>query len=392
MKGLSPLDRVGVVALMVAIAAVSFKLLVAQVAFGVASLAWLWTVIADRQRLAVPSFAWALGGYALLTLVSALASFDPATSLIDLKQLVLFLMVPVVMCFARGALAMRVLNVVIAVGSVAGLYGVVQYSMLGYDHLGNRPEGSLSHYMTYSGVIMLILSAAFARLLFFSTEVVWPAVAVPALAVALGATNTRGAWIGAAVAVAGLLAIKRPRLLWLAPVVAVVLFVVAPASIQTRVLSIADPADPSNRDRVQMIAMGREMIADHPWFGVGPEMVGVVYSRYLQPDPVHTYNPHLHNVPVQIAAERGLVALAAWLTFVAMTLVGLWRLLRLGQGVALAAAGLAAVFAMLAAGLFEYNFGDSEFLMLFLALITLPFAAASGAPLADSAAIQRHAA
>jgi hypothetical protein len=30
---------------------------------------------------------------------------------------------------------------------------------------------------------------------------------------------------------------------------------------------------------------------------------------------------------------------------------------------------------MLAAGLFEYNFGDSEFLMLFLVLITLPFAA-----------------
>ena len=31
--------------------------------------------------------------------------------------------------------------------------------------------------------------------------------------------------------------------------------------------------------------------------------------------------------------------------------------------------------AMLAAGLFEYNFGDSEFLMLFLVLVTLPFAA-----------------
>ena len=42
----------------------------------------------------------------------------------------------------------------------------------------------------------------------------------------------------------------------------------------------------------------------------------------------------------------------------------------------LAAAALAAMAAMLAAGLFEYNFGDSEFLMLFLLVITLPFAAA----------------
>jgi hypothetical protein len=30
---------------------------------------------------------------------------------------------------------------------------------------------------------------------------------------------------------------------------------------------------------------------------------------------------------------------------------------------------------MLAAGQFEYNFGDSEFLMLFLVLVTLPYAA-----------------
>ena len=30
---------------------------------------------------------------------------------------------------------------------------------------------------------------------------------------------------------------------------------------------------------------------------------------------------------------------------------------------------------MLTAGMFEYNFGDSEFLMLFLVVITLPYAA-----------------
>ena len=35
---------------------------------------------------------------------------------------------------------------------------------------------------------------------------------------------------------------------------------------------------------------------------------------------------------------------------------------------------------MLAAGLFEYNFGDSEFLMLLLVLVTLPAASAAPAP------------
>ena len=38
-------------------------------------------------------------------------------------------------------------------------------------------------------------------------------------------------------------------------------------------------------------------------------------------------------------------------------------------------AALACTVAMLAAGLFEYNFGDSEVLMLFLVLVTLPYAA-----------------
>jgi hypothetical protein len=35
---------------------------------------------------------------------------------------------------------------------------------------------------------------------------------------------------------------------------------------------------------------------------------------------------------------------------------------------------LASVVAMLTAGMIEHNFGDSEFQMLFLVLITLPFA------------------
>ena len=66
---------------------------------------------------------------------------------------------------------------------------------------------------------------------------------------------------------------------------------------------------------------------------------------------------------------------AAWAWFVGTALVGLMSLQRRARHVSLAAAGVGAMAAMLAAGLFEYNFGDSEFLMLFLVIITLPFAA-----------------
>jgi hypothetical protein len=80
-------------------------------------------------------------------------------------------------------------------------------------------------------------------------------------------------------------------------------------------------------------------------------------------------------VPLQIAAERGLPALAIWCWFVGVLARDFIRLRRGAATPSLAAGGLATVVAMLAAGMFEYNFGDSEFLMLFLVLVTLPYAA-----------------
>jgi O-antigen ligase len=117
-------------------------------------------------------------------------------------------------------------------------------------------------------------------------------------------------------------------------------------------------------------------------------MVERLYTQYRDPSSVEKVNPHLHNVPVQIAAERGLPALAAWLGFIGMLAVGVFQIFRRGQNRVVAAGALAAIAAMLSAGMFEYNFGDSEFLMLFLVLVTLPFAAERSDP---HAAAARHA-
>jgi len=142
-----------------------------------------------------------------------------------------------------------------------------------------------------------------------------------------------------------------------------------------RVNSIFNPKDPTRSDRLVMMREGVHMIKDHPVLGLGPNMVQPLYAQYREPDAVNKTNPHLHNVPLQIAAERGLPALLAWLWFVVALVAGLWAMMRDRRQRLLAATGLAAVVSMLTAGMFEYNFGDSEFLMLFLILVTLPFAA-----------------
>jgi O-antigen ligase len=143
-------------------------------------------------------------------------------------------------------------------------------------------------------------------------------------------------------------------------------------------MSIFDVQEPTNQDRLAMIEMGARMVNDHPLTGVGPNMVPRVYAQYRPDYAINPINPHLHNVPLQIAAERGLPALGVWLWFVFSLVLAQFRLFRRQRDKVPAAAALAAVFAMLGAGLFEYNFGDSEFLMLFLVLVTLPFAAARG--------------
>ena len=190
-------------------------------------------------------------------------------------------------------------------------------------------------------------------------------------------TFTRGAWIGACVGGSLLLAMKNVRLLALLPILAIVLVAVAPAGIADRFDSIFDRRDPTSRDRIAMVRAGVRMVEDHPLTGVGPDMVQQVYPRYRGPDAVNVINPHLHNVPLQIAAERGLPALAVWLWFVVAAIRELAARFRQQESRALAAAGLAALVSMLTAGAFEYNFGDSEFLMLLLVLLTLPAAAAA---------------
>jgi O-antigen ligase len=122
-----------------------------------------------------------------------------------------------------------------------------------------------------------------------------------------------------------------------------------------------------------MIQSGWHIVKAHPLTGVGPDMIKEVYPAFKVKGAVNQRSPHLHNVPLQIAAERGLPALAIWLWFIGTLIRDFWRR-RNGDQPSLSNAGLAVIGAMLAAGLFEYNFGDSEFLMLFLVLVTLPYA------------------
>ncbi|MGE0448133.1 MAG: O-antigen ligase family protein [Vicinamibacterales bacterium] len=366
-------ESLGAAALFGVAAFSQLSIAVAQALLAIAIVCWLVLIAMRRERVELPAFFYPLMAYAAWTLVSAAFSGDPRASFADCKQLVLFLIVPAACRLLRHGRAPSVLTLLMWVGGATAAYGIFQYGLLHYDRLSQRPQGTLGHYMTYSGLLMLVIGTALAKLLFDRRERMWTALVLPALMLAVALTSTRMAWVGVCAAATLLLLIKDFRLLAVLPLVGAITFAAAGPAITQRFMSMFDAKDPTRRDRIAMLIEGRNMVRDHPLVGVGPNRVEAVYAQYRVAEAVEKVNPHLHNVPMQIAAERGLPALGAWLSFIAVLTWGLWTRFRTSLPRTLPAAGLASVAGMLTAGLFEYNFGDSEFLMLFLLLVTLPF-------------------
>lgn len=368
------LESAGLAALFGVAAFTQLSIAVAQALLFLAIVCWVALLLVRRERVEVPRFFYPLIAYAAWTLLSAAFSQDPKASFIDCKQLTLFLVVPATYRLVNGSRANTLLTVIMSVGAATAAYGIAQYGLLHYDQMNQRPQGTLGHYMTYSGLLMLVIGTALAKLLFDDRDRVWPALVMPALLLAVALTSTRMAWVGVCAAAGVLLLVKDFRLLAVLPLVGAITFAAAGPAITQRLMSMFDAKDPTRRDRIAMLLEGQHMVKDHPVFGVGPNMVEVVYPQYRVAEAVEQVNPHLHNVPMQIAAERGLPALALWVGFIGVFAHSLYERFRSGRARTTTTAAMAALVGMLAAGLFEYNFGDSEFLMLFLMLATLPFA------------------
>jgi O-antigen ligase len=201
---------------------------------------------------------------------------------------------------------------------------------------------------------------------------------------ALLAAFTRGIWLGAFVGLVYVLWRSHPSRLLLLPGLLLVLYLVSPAWLQRRSQSIFettsfDPSeDTAKQSRVVMFWTGLNMIAAHPLLGVGPEQVEAEFLRYKPPEmplPRGWYG-HLHNIYLQIAAERGIPCLLflLWMIFeVFRSGLSLGRS-SVGEARILGHSAVAITIGLMVSGLFEFNLGDSEVLMLYLFLTAVPFA------------------
>ena len=111
------------------------------------------------------------------------------------------------------------------------------------------------------------------------------------------------------------------------------------------------------------------MIKDFPLLGVGPANVKEVYALYKKHDAPRVRPPHLHNNVVQLWAERGILGLAAYLLLLALFLRECLAAWHGPHGCGPRSGGRRRRLTV--AGLFEFNFGDTEVFYLMLNLFAL---------------------
>jgi O-antigen ligase len=370
------LTAASAVAVLVSIAA-------AEILLAMACLSWL---LFRPRRMVWPGYVIPLLVFMATTVLSLAMSSQPSIGMGVVRKFVLFAMGLLAANFVidddRARLCYAALLGVAAVTSLAALgqFALRYMKFQATQSLTDDPTvlaritGFMGHWMTFSGEQLLIWCAAVPAVVVLGRRWLLPLGIVGA---ALVLSFTRSAWLGA---LGGFLAVGLllPRKIVIGVVVPLALVVAAASGLIYHRISLSFEQQDFSPDssRLVMAITGFQMIQDHPIFGVGPERIHTEFPRYYHGnDLANFYYGHLHNNILQIAAERGLLCLAAFLWFIFEVYADLGRMLKTAADKSRwnILSAIAAVTGFLIAGLFEYNFGDSEVLLLLLFIISLPY-------------------
>jgi len=238
-----------------------------------------------------------------------------------------------------------------------------------------RAQGTLGHYVVFAEMLMQIACLAWALLLACERGMtLWRivfAIAFVGITAALFLTETRADLAALVIACLIMLTLlESGARRWFA--VIAILGVLAAATWwlqRTRGVQWVDRNDISTHFRVLMWQDGVRLVHQHPWFGVGMETIRTHWVEWnIRAFIQYNVRSHFHSTYLQIAVERGIPALLAWLWFCVAYTVLLFRLVaRLrtqSRFACTVAAGLLAAFvAFNFTSLFHYNLGEESVAM-----------------------------
>ena len=296
---------------------------------------YLIRALARNDSVRLPGTLGAVVVFTMLMLVSLLLSGVPAEGVSKALRYLLFaafffVLVQIVRSRGEVLAVLRVLSLSATAAAIVGLATFVGGSA---DRVSG-PIGEANDFAyllasTLPLTVYLVVAERRRRWLWLACSAI--------LGLGLLGTLSRGALVGlAAVAVWGI-ATRRVHFGGVLAAVGIMAGAVLIALllwmplIDERLAAKETVADANVASRKAYWSAAERMAADHPVLGVGPGLFGAVArDRYIRSDPVGLERPVVHNSYLEVLAEGGLPALAAFLLFVA----GSWRLASRGRRVA----------------------------------------------------------
>lgn len=333
----------------------------------------------------VGSGPWpAMGLFLLASAASGVASGAPWTAWRAVRpELLAFGCFVVALRLRRFEHARTCVLVLVAAAAVAGAWSVYQVLVLfgGETNPGRRATGfwHLGASVSYGNVLAIVFALVVSLGVWARARGrVWSAVAAAMLVVGMTLSYIRASWLASCLVVSAVGVWRRSLVLLGALILAIGAVALLPAGkvVADRVLVTLDPSFEGNSDRLARYRVGAAVVRDHPVFGTGPGVLREVYGDYAVPGAL--VSSHLHNTYLQLLAERGPLALGAWVAFM---VGGIVHVLRASERVDRAHRGLAigiglALLVTLLLALFNYIWGDWRIRSIVLALLGLAWSPA----------------
>jgi O-antigen ligase len=367
----------------------AFSIALTQIGYFSALILWIGKMAAEKRSDVprTPLDRFLLLYVAAETLATIFAYYKGQSLLYMQRRL---LLLPIMYILAANVRSLRQLRILVGAMLASALF-VALWSLrdvvlhFGEYLLLQRRLEAFQIYMTAGGIMMIAMLVLLPFVLHRKTprsvRIAGALVMLP-LGFNLLFTFTRSSWLGF---LAGALVIgtKRFRRIFLpAAFVVLVLVMISSPAMKERMTSIFDPYHPNNISRLHMWETGWGMFKDHPIVGIGDIGTEHLWDKYAQPD----WKPegHLHNNLVMWLATLGIVGFTA----LCALFIEIWRMMaRIERDVhgdwflgSFVLGGLAVMAGFHVNGLFEWNFGDAEIIMLIWATVGLTMAARKLSP------------
>lgn len=303
--------------------------------------------------------------YVIFTFFSIIFSIDFNRSLPESKEILNF--IPYFLSFVYFSKKIRNEKIIFAFlipSAFLSLYGIVEYFIKGIPDREYRIHGLQSHYMTYSGFLLIYFAilisysllgkdGRYKKISFFCALLTIPPIFL---------SLTRNTWVGLFFILFFLLLFFKKKYLIFLFLIPLILIFALPDTVGKRVYSIFNLKDKTNLDRIMMWKAAFNIFKEKPITGFGLGIPQKDYIFFKEKEGIRDRIPHFHSNIFQIMAERGIFALFAYAGFIISALINGYKKRKKWQGLA----SFLSVLGISIAGLFEFYFGDTEILWMTL--------------------------